>query len=91
MLARYSPETLETHNLEIMNPESMLAAFESAGFVDVKTGNAGTASIPSSRVRSDAAGRLFGNAARAWNLGTELLPVGWPWANHVWGFGRNPS
>jgi SAM-dependent methyltransferase len=91
MLAKFSPETLATHNLEIMSAEAMRKSFIAAGFVDVRTGCAGPASIPSSRVRQDALGRAFGTGARAWKLATEILPSRWPWSTHVWGIGRAPA
>lgn len=90
MLAKFSPETLETHNLKIMSTDAIRQSFSAAGFVNVEVGYAGPASIPSSRVKRNAAGRAFGKAARAWNLATEVMPSGWPWSTHVWGIGRAP-
>ena len=91
LLRRYSPQTLETHNLSIMSDQALSESMKQAGFVDIETGLAGVASLPSSRVRGGMAGRAYAGFARAWNLGTEIIPAGWPWSNHVWGIGRNPQ
>jgi SAM-dependent methyltransferase len=89
LLRRFSPETLATHNLEIMNPQAMTAALRAAGFRDVDAGYAGLASVPSSRVRRDRWGRAFGFAARAWNVAVPaVVPAGWPWSAYVWATGH---
>lgn len=91
LLRRFSPETLATHNTAIMSPAAMVQAMTAAGLDTVTAGHCGPAAIPSSRVRKNAAGRAFGYAARAWTLGTQVLPTSWPWSSSVWAVGRNPG
>jgi 2-polyprenyl-3-methyl-5-hydroxy-6-metoxy-1,4-benzoquinol methylase len=90
LLRRFSPETLATHNLEIMSPAAMVAALTSAGFTEVEAGYAGGPSLPSSRVRRDFSGRMYGFGARVWNVCSGIFSEGRPWAAHVWATGRNP-
>lgn len=91
LLRNFSPATLATHNLQIMNPTAMATALELAGFTNVRAGYSGVASLPSSRVRPDLRGRAFGLSARAWNTLAGAFPAERPWANHVWATGRNPG
>ncbi|MGK5443209.1 class I SAM-dependent methyltransferase [Micromonospora sp. URMC 105] len=91
LMRRFCPETAATHNLAIMSTDSMRAAFEAAGFTDVRTGEAGGPLLPSSQVRPGSLGTAYGLASRAWNLASNFGPEGWPWAAVVWGTGVSPS
>lgn len=90
LLARYSPDTLATHNLEIMNEQAIADAMTRAGLVDVSVGSAVGPLLPSSRAKPGLGGSTYRLAARAWNLGAGILPQGLLWSGLVWGFGRAP-
>jgi len=84
----FSPETLATHNLGIMSQTALSQALTDAGFSDVETGECGGPMLPNSRPRPGLAGRVYRQAARAWNVGSTLLPEGRPWSTALWATGR---
>jgi SAM-dependent methyltransferase len=91
VLRRFSPATLDTHNLAVMSPAALGSALTAAGFTDVRTGESGTALLPCSRVRPDFGGTCYRQVARVWNVGTSVLPEGVPWAATIWATGVNPE
>jgi SAM-dependent methyltransferase len=91
LLRRFSPETLETHNLSIMSVENIREALRAAGFVDVVSGRSGYALLPSSRPRPGLVGGAYRFVTRAWNLAAGVLPEGVPWASSIWATGVNPN
>jgi SAM-dependent methyltransferase len=91
VVRRFSPATLETHNLAVMSPDALASALTAAGFSDVRAGESGTAVLPCSRVRPGIAGACYRQAARVWNVGASLLPERIPWAGTIWAIGVNPG
>ncbi|MGB2569154.1 class I SAM-dependent methyltransferase [Micromonospora citrea] len=91
LMRRFCPETAAAHNLDIMSTEQMKAAFERAGFTDVRTGQAGGPLLPCSQVRPGTLGAMYSITSRAWNLGSNFVPQGWPWASVIWGTGVSPE
>jgi SAM-dependent methyltransferase len=89
LLRRFTPATLETHNLAVMSPPALGSALTAAGFTRVRTGASGTAMLPCSRVRPGVAGAGYRQAARAWNAAASLLPERVPWAATIWATGVN--
>lgn len=90
LLRRYSPETLATHNLEIMSVTAMERALEAAGFVEARAEASGPAVLPSSRALATPAGAAYARAARGWTVLTEILPDRWPWPATVAGTAIRP-
>lgn len=90
LLRRFSPETIETHNLEIMSTSAIVQALEAAGFTDARAEASGPAVLPSSRVLPSPAGTAFARAARGWTVFTEVLPDRWPWAATIAGTAVRP-
>lgn len=84
----FTPETLATHNLDIMSRPALTAAMTGAGLVDVVTGESGGPTLPNSRPRPGVAGTAYKLAARGWNLTTStVLPERTLWSSSVWGLG----
>lgn len=91
LLRRYSPETLETHDLGIMSTRAIEEALTAAGFTQVRADESGPAVLPSSRPLDSVGGRIYGRAARSWTLFTEVLPDRWPWPAVISGTGVRPD
>jgi 2-polyprenyl-3-methyl-5-hydroxy-6-metoxy-1,4-benzoquinol methylase len=91
LLRRFSPETLATHNLRIMSPESLRTALAKAGFHDIRTGESGGPLVPNSQVRRNISGSSYRFAARTWNVCSTVLPDGWPWSSSIWATGVQPG
>lgn len=87
-MERFSPETLATHNLRIMSTSALHEALTDAGFTGVEVGESGGPTLPSSRPRPGLAGKGYRLAARAWNVGSAVLPETWPWSTYLWAVGR---
>ena len=91
-LAVYSPETLATHNLEIMTLDAIHELAADSGLTEVETGSYGGAVAPVSRAEPGiigASARLF---ATAWNIAVRVLPSAWhPWQGFLWACGRRPG
>ncbi len=84
----FSPDTLATHNLSIMSVPALHQAMTDAGFMDVQVGESGGPTLPASRPRPGPVGKAYRLAARAWNVGSTLLPEGLPWSTSLWAVGR---
>lgn len=84
----FSPETLATHNLRIMSTSALREALGAVGFTEVEVGESGGPTLPSSRPRPGLAGTGYRFVARAWNVGSTVLPEKWPWSTHLWAVGR---
>lgn len=91
LLRRFCPETLATHNTDVMSVESLRAAFTAAGLGRVRAGQAGGPVLPNSRVRGGAAGASYRLLSRGWNLCAYRLPSGRPWPAVLWATGVNVS
>lgn len=86
----FSPETLATHNLAIMSVPALHRAMSDAGLTEIEVGESGGATLPNSRPRPGPLGTAYRTTARAWKLGTTLLPEGRPWSSSLWAVGRVP-
>lgn len=73
LLRCFCTRTLETHNLECMSTSVLEAAIRSAGGVILESGATGAAILPCSSVNEGIGGRLYGVAARCWNLLNSLV------------------
>lgn len=84
----FSPETLATHNLEVMSTLALRKALSEAGFVGIKVGECGGPTLPNSRPRPDLLGKAYRLASQGWNVGTAAFPEKWPWSACLWAVGQ---
>ncbi len=93
LLARVSPETLATHNLEVMSPTALARALSAAGLVAVEAGTTMGPVLPSSRPRPGPLGAAYGAGARLWNLVAPSIPGAGQvlWDGLIWAAGRRPA
>ena len=90
-LSIYSPDTLATHNLEVMDLGVLEQLARDCGLVDIATGCYGGATMPVARVAPGLVGRGLRLAATAWNLAFRVLPTRLsPWQGFLWVRGRRP-
>lgn len=91
-LRTYSPETLATHNLEIMSRAALQRALADAGLTNIVTGDYGGALMPSARARATPLGRAAVALASAWNVTMRLAPrVLNPWQGFLWAMGTRAA
>jgi 2-polyprenyl-3-methyl-5-hydroxy-6-metoxy-1,4-benzoquinol methylase len=74
LLARFSPETLQTHNLAIMRPEALGETLASAGLVQIDTGSCEGPRLPGAGPLEKGSGRIYRQAVRGWNLVAAVMP-----------------
>jgi len=91
-LARhYAPDTMATHNLDIMDCEAIGRALGKAGLVDVRTGASGGPNLSAAVEPGHPTGGLYRRMADLWNLAAEILPFDPFWHRTLWGLGRVPA
>ncbi|MBA3819476.1 MAG: class I SAM-dependent methyltransferase [Deltaproteobacteria bacterium] len=91
-LELYSPNTLETHNLDVMTTAALAGLLESVRLEDVTTGSYGGALLPSARAKPGLVGRGMRVVANVWNLTFRALPrSASPWQGFLWACGRRRS
>lgn len=91
LIERLDPAALEVHCLEIMRPEAIRRRLEEAGLVDVRCGQAGTASVRTACPRPTLLRRGYRMLGRGWNALAATLALEWPWCGVIWGMGRAPA
>jgi SAM-dependent methyltransferase len=89
LLQRFSPRTIETHNLELMHPDRLASTLLRAGLTDVDAGAASGPVLPSTLADRNLSGQLYRVASRVWNVGTSFVPFAERlWQAHLWAHGR---
>jgi 2-polyprenyl-3-methyl-5-hydroxy-6-metoxy-1,4-benzoquinol methylase len=74
LLARFSPETLQTHNLAIMNAGALGEALAIAGLEEIAAGSCEGPRLPGAGPLKKGSGRIYRQAVRGWNLLAALTP-----------------
>ncbi len=69
----FCKRTMQTHNLECMNPRVIESAVSSCGGIVLSAGFTGAAILPCSGTNKSLGGRVYGLAARSWNLLNSLV------------------
>lgn len=90
--ALYSPETLETHNLDVMNIGVLEQLARDVGLAAIESGAYGGAIVPVGRVAPGPARYVVRLAGAAWNQAFRMLPRAVsPWQGFLWCCGRRPD
>jgi len=91
LTARFCPDLVAIHNLEIMNLRTLRAAMHAAGLTNVRVGGDGGHKLYPVISRRDPLSKAYAAAARLWNAAAVLVPPQLGWNANLWAVGQVPE